>query len=77
MMTLQEIELKCISIASTLEKDPSTAWWKCCLVDCVGSLAVTVDALGKSLEEQKRLKERCDSLEKRYSELLYRLKSGE
>lgn len=77
MMTLDEIEYKCISIASALENDPSSAWWKHCLVDCVGSLAVTVDALGKSLEQQKQLRERCDSLEKRYSELLYKLKSGD
>lgn len=73
MMDLCDIQDKCGRILDALEAAPDSLWIHHALVDSVHSLAHIVDNLGEALVMNKILSERCDSLEKRYSELLYSL----
>lgn len=73
MMDLCDIQDKCSRMLDALEAAPDTLWIHHTLVDCVGSLAAVVDDLGEVLVQHKLLNDRCNSLEKRYSELLYTL----
>lgn len=73
MMDLPAIKDKCSRMLDALEAAPDTLWIHHTLVDSVHSLAHIVDNLSAEQAKNDVLAQRCDSLEKRYSELLYKL----
>lgn len=81
MMDLQECKNRLLEVQSSLQNDPNTAW---CLVELVTQLLQVVSELHEVVTDVDNLaatsvehKLRLDSLNTKYSEVLYKLKPGD